>query len=128
MTHRHYSPQLLDHFDNPRHMGRFDHQDPSISTGYIQTNTQDEVIQFQLKIDKHGIIKDIAWSALGNPAIIAGCSLLSELVLNKSLDEAQQLKADELAEKLAVSKLRFSSILLVEEALQKAIQTADDKF
>ena len=126
MNQRQYSAQLLEHFDNSRHVGTFDLQDPSVYTGQVETNTQDEVIQFQLKVDNRGIIKDIAWQALGNPVIIASCSLFSELVLNKSLDEAQQLTADELAEKLAVPAIRWNSVLLVEEALQKAIQAVGE--
>ncbi len=53
-----YSEKVIDHYENPRNVGGFDKNDPSIATGMVGAPACGDVMKLQLKISDDGIIED----------------------------------------------------------------------
>ena len=68
-----YSEKVIDHYENPRNVGGFDKNDPSIATGMVGAPACGDVMKLQLKIDANGIIEDVAL-----PPVKIHCSILAE--------------------------------------------------
>ncbi|HUA15166.1 MAG TPA: iron-sulfur cluster assembly scaffold protein [Verrucomicrobiae bacterium] len=88
-----YSPQLLDHFQNPRNPGEIPEPD---ATAQIENPVCGDTLRFSLKVDSSRII-DIRFRARGCVPSMACASALTELVSGKSVAEARNLKRDDVA-------------------------------
>jgi nitrogen fixation protein NifU and related proteins len=87
-----YSPQLLDHFQNPRNAGELADAD---ATAEIENPACGDVLRLSLKADA-GRITEARFKAKGCVAAIACGSALTELVMGKTLDEAHKLRREDL--------------------------------
>ncbi len=88
-----YSAQLLDHFQNPRNAGEIADAD---ATAEIENPACGDVLRLTLKIDA-GRITQAQFKAKGCVAAIACGSALTELILGKTLDEAQGLRREDVS-------------------------------
>lgn len=87
-----YSAQVLDHFQNPRNAGEVPDADATVA---VENPVCGDVIRLSIKL--HGQqIQDIRFKAKGCVPAIACGSAISELVRSRSVDEARQLKRDDL--------------------------------
>ena len=116
-----YSEKVIDHYENPRNVGSFDKNDPSIATGMVGAPACGDVMKLQLKIDEAGIIEDAKFKTYGCGSAIASSSLVTEWVKGKSIDEAQQLSNTEIAEELALPPVKIHCSILAEDAIKAAI-------
>lgn len=87
-----YSPQLLDHFEHPRNAGEVEDAD---AVAEISNPVCGDVLRISLKM-RFGHIDQICFKAKGCVPALAGASALTELVLGKTVREAQQLGREEL--------------------------------
>jgi nitrogen fixation NifU-like protein len=87
-----YSPQLLDHFQNPRNAGELATAD---AVAEISNPVCGDVIRLSLKVSGDRIA-DIRFKAKGCVPSMACGSALTELALGKTISEARQLKPEEL--------------------------------
>ena len=87
-----YSPQLLDHFQNPRNAGEVADAD---ATAQMENPACGDVLRLSLKV-KFGRIAEIRFKAKGCVPSMACASALTELVAGQSLAESQNLKRDAL--------------------------------
>jgi nitrogen fixation NifU-like protein len=87
-----YSPQVLDHFQNPRNAGEIQDAD---STAEIENPACGDVLRLSLKTNA-GRITQVRFKAKGCVAAIACASALTELVSGKTLVEAQNLPRENL--------------------------------
>lgn len=87
-----YSPQLLDHFQNPRNAGDVPDADATVE---IENPACGDVLRLSLKV-KSGRIAEIRFKAKGCVPSMACASALTELVTGQSLSESQNLKRDTL--------------------------------
>ena len=53
-----YSDKVIEHYENPRNVGSFDKDDPSVGTGLVGAPACGDVMKLQLKISDEGIIQD----------------------------------------------------------------------
>ena len=116
-----YSEKVIDHYENPRNVGSFDKNDPSIATGMVGAPACGDVMKLQLKIDEAGIIEDAKFKTYGCGSAIASSSLVTEWVKGKSIEEAQQLSNTEIAEELALPPVKIHCSILAEDAIKAAI-------
>ena len=116
-----YSEKVIDHYENPRNVGAFDKNDPSIATGMVGAPACGDVMKLQLKINDDGIIEDAKFKTYGCGSAIASSSLVTEWVKGKSIDEASQLKNTQIAEELALPPVKIHCSILAEDAIQAAI-------
>jgi nitrogen fixation NifU-like protein len=87
-----YSTQLLEHFQNPRHVGDVSDADASVE---LENPVCGDVIRLSLKIDD-GRIAEIRFKAKGCVPAMACGSALTELAQGKTISEARDLKREDL--------------------------------
>lgn len=110
---------LQDHFENPRNVGILEHPD---AVGTAENPVCGDRIQLMLHI-KEGHIQEARFKTFGCPAAIACSSVLMELILQKSLQEASNISAEMVAQHLGgLPSIQYHCAHLVREALQKAIR------
>jgi nitrogen fixation NifU-like protein len=91
-----YSPQLLDHFQNPRNAGEVSNPDASVQ---IENPACGDILKLSLKTSD-GRILDIRFRAKGCVPAMACASLLTELLLGKTVQDARNLRREELVLKI----------------------------
>lgn len=116
-----YSDKVLDHYENPRNVGSFEKDDPSVGTGMVGAPACGDVMRLQIKVGKNGIIEDARFKTYGCGSAIASSSLLTEWVKGKSLEEAQEIKNTQIAEELALPPVKVHCSVLAEDAIKAAI-------
>jgi nitrogen fixation NifU-like protein len=89
-----YGPVVKDHFANPRNVGQF--KDPDAS-GSAKNESDGDHVLLQLRI-REGIIEEARIRVAGCVAAIASASFFSEWIRGKSVQEAQALTKEELAD------------------------------
>jgi nitrogen fixation NifU-like protein len=116
-----YSEKVIDHYENPRNVGGFDKNDPSIATGMVGAPACGDVMKLQLKIDENGIIEDAKFKTYGCGSAIASSSLVTEWVKGKSIDEASTISNMDIAEELALPPVKIHCSILAEDAIKAAV-------
>ncbi|MCG7531795.1 Fe-S cluster assembly scaffold IscU [Psychrobium sp. MM17-31] len=117
-----YSEKLLDHYENPRNVGSFDKNDPSVATGMVGAPACGDVMKLQLKISDDGIIEDAKFKTYGCGSAIASSSLVTEWVKGKSLEEAGAISNRDISEELALPPVKIHCSILAEDAIKAAIE------
>ncbi|MBP7547849.1 MAG: Fe-S cluster assembly scaffold IscU [Corallincola sp.] len=117
-----YSNKVIDHYENPRNVGSFDKDDPSVATGMVGAPACGDVMKLQLKVNEQGIIEDARFKTYGCGSAIASSSLVTEWVKGKSLDEAATIKNTQIAEELALPPVKIHCSILAEDAIKAAIE------
>ena len=121
-----YSEKVLDHYENPRNVGRMDPTDPTVGTGLTGAPACGDVMKLQIKVED-GIITDAKFKTYGCGSAIASSSLVTEWVKGKTLDEAGAIKNAEIAEELALPPVKIHCSILAEDAIKAAIDDYRNK-
>jgi nitrogen fixation NifU-like protein len=115
-----YSNQVIDHYENPRNVGKMDPNDPSIGTGMVGAPACGDVMKLQIKVENN-IITDAKFKTYGCGSAIASSSLITEWVKGKTLEEAGTIKNSQIAEELALPPVKIHCSILAEDAIKAAI-------
>ena len=121
-----YSKQVLDHYENPRNVGKMDENDPTVGTGMVGAPACGDVMRLQIKV-KDNIITDAKFKTYGCGSAIASSSLLTEWVKGMNLEAASQVKNTQLAEELALPPVKIHCSVLAEDAIKTAIKDYQSK-
>jgi nitrogen fixation NifU-like protein len=116
-----YSEKVLDHYDNPRNVGKMDSADPTVGTGVVGAPACGDVMRLQIKVED-GVITDAKFKTYGCGSAIASSSLVTEWVKGKSLDEAGSIKNSQIAQELALPPVKIHCSILAEDAIKAAIE------
>ncbi|MCQ9065217.1 Fe-S cluster assembly scaffold IscU [Vibrio diabolicus] len=116
-----YSEKVIDHYENPRNVGSFDKQDPSVGSGMVGAPACGDVMKLQIKVTPEGIIEDAKFKTYGCGSAIASSSLVTEWVKGKSVDEAAAIKNSEIAEELELPPVKVHCSILAEDAIKAAV-------
>ena len=122
-----YSDKVLDHYENPRNVGKLDADDDSVGTGMVGAPACGDVMRLQIKVNDDGIIEDAKFKTYGCGSAIASSSLLTEWVKGKSLDDAEQIRNTEIAEELALPPVKIHCSVLAEDAIKAAVKDLREK-
>jgi len=122
-----YSDKVMDHYDNPRNVGRLDKKDKQVGTGIVGAPSCGDVMQLQIKVDATGVIEDAKFKTYGCGSAIASSSLLTEWVKGKSLIEAEDIKNVDIAEELSLPPVKIHCSVLAEDAIKAAIKDYKEK-
>ena len=95
-----YSDKVIDHYENPRNVGSFDNNDPTVGSGMVGAPACGDVMKLQIKVDDNGVIEDARFKTYGCGSAIASSSLVTEWMKGKTLDEAEAIKNTAIAEEL----------------------------
>ncbi|UVC54028.1 NifU protein [Theileria orientalis] len=118
---RYYSPEVKEHFNNPRNVGSFDKDDPSVGTAIVGKAACGDVIKLQVKI-KDNCIEDACFKTFGCGSAIASSSYVTEIVKGKTCQEALEIKNTDISEKLNLPPVKIHCSLLAEDAVKHAIK------
>jgi len=115
-----YSSKVIDHYENPRNVGSFEKDDPTVGTGMVGAPACGDVMKLQIKV-LDGIITDARFKTYGCGSAIASSSLITELVKGMSLDQASSIKNSDIAEELALPPVKIHCSILAEDAIKAAV-------
>lgn len=122
-----YSEKVIDHYENPRNVGSFDKEDPSVGSGMVGAPACGDVMRLQIKVSPEGIIEDAKFKTYGCGSAIASSSLVTEWVKGKSIDEAAAIKNSEIAEELELPPVKIHCSILAEDAIKAAVADYREK-
>lgn len=119
-----YTEKVMDHFSNPRNVGEIENPD---GVGEVGNASCGDIMKIFLTVE-NDIIKDVKFKTFGCGAAIATSSMVTELAIGKTIDEALQLTNAAVAEALdglPPAKLHCSN--LAADALHEAIKNYKEK-
>jgi nitrogen fixation NifU-like protein len=123
-----YSAAVVDHYENPRNVGKFDSSDNDVGTGLVGAPACGDVLRLQIKVDEAtGVIKDAKFKTYGCGSAIAASSLVTEWIKGKTLAEAETIKNSEIAQELALPPVKIHCSILAEDAIRSAIENYKSK-
>jgi len=122
-----YSDKVLDHYENPRNVGKFADDEEGIGTGMVGAPACGDVMRLQIKVSDDGTIEDARFKTFGCGSAIASSSLLTEWVRGKSLDEAGKISNQQIAEELSLPPVKIHCSVLAEDAIKAAIKDYKNK-
>jgi len=122
-----YSDKVLDHYENPRNVGKMDDTDLNVGTGMVGAPACGDVMRLQIKVNEHGVIQEAKFKTYGCGSAIASSSLLTEWVKGKNLEEAGAIKNTDIAAELALPPVKIHCSVLAEDAIKAAIHDLKKK-
>lgn len=123
-----YSSKVLEHYGNPRNVGSFDREDPSVGTGVVGAPECGDVMKLQIKVNANsGLIEEARFKTFGCGSAIASSSLATEWLKGKSLDEALTIRNTEIVEELALPPVKVHCSVLAEDAIKAAVKDYQKK-
>jgi nitrogen fixation NifU-like protein len=122
-----YSDKVIDHYENPRNVGKLDEGDDNVGTGMVGAPACGDVMRLQIQVNDDGVIEDAKFKTYGCGSAIASSSLLTEWVKGKKLDEAASIKNTEIAQELSLPPVKIHCSVLAEDAIKAAVQNYRDK-
>ncbi|WP_297833145.1 Fe-S cluster assembly scaffold IscU [Pseudomonas sp.] len=122
-----YSEKVIDHYENPRNVGKMDAEDPDVGTGMVGAPACGDVMRLQIKVNEQGIIEDAKFKTYGCGSAIASSSLATEWMKGKTLDEAETITNTHLAEELALPPVKIHCSVLAEDAIKAAVRDYKQK-
>eukprot|EP00392_Amoebophrya_sp_AT5.2_P010809 g10876.t1 len=120
---RYYHEAVIDHFNNPRNVGKLDAKKKNVGSALVGKASCGDVIKLQIEVDEtSGKIKDAKFKTFGCGSAIASSSLATEMIINKDLSEAGKLKNTDISAELNLPPVKIHCSVLAEEAIQAAIE------
>ena len=119
-----YSEKVMDHFKNPRNVGKMEDAD---GIGEVGNAKCGDIMKMYLKIE-NGIIIDAKFNTFGCGSAIATSSMATEMIKGKSIEEALALSNKAVVEALdGLPTHKIHCSVLAEEAVKAAIRDYYDK-
>ena len=113
-----YSEKVMEHFRNPRNVGEIENPD---GVGKVGNPVCGDIMELHIKVDG-GIITDAKFKTFGCGAAIATSSMVTELVKNKTIEDALKISNRAVAEALGgLPPIKMHCSVLAEEALKRAL-------
>ena len=127
-----YSSRVVRRFNevlkNPEahNVGRFDPQDSKIGTGMVGAPACGDVMRLQIEVEEDKIT-NVKFKTYGCGSAIASSSELVDLLVGKTLKQAQDITNKQIAETLDLPPIKIHCSILAEESIEKAIEDYEAK-
>ena len=120
-----YSDKVMDHFANPRNTGVI--ENPS-GEGTVGNPTCGDLMTIYIDVDENDVITDIKFKTFGCGSAIATSSMITEMAMGKTIDEALQITRDDVADELdGLPPVKMHCSNLAADALAAAIKNYREK-
>ena len=121
-----YSDKVMDHFQNPRNVGKIDDA-PNVGIGEVGNAKCGDIMKMYLQIED-GVVKDCKFNTFGCGSAIATSSMATQLIKGKPLEEALELSNKAVVEALdGLPTHKIHCSVLAEEAVKAAVKNYYDK-
>ncbi|MDE5995979.1 MAG: Fe-S cluster assembly scaffold protein NifU [Eubacterium sp.] len=119
-----YSEKVMDHFQNPRNVGKMDDAD---GVGEVGNAVCGDIMKIYIKVD-NGVISDVKFNTFGCGSAIATSSMATEMIKGKKIEEALTLSNKAVVEALdGLPAHKIHCSVLAEEAVKAAVKDYYDK-
>ncbi len=119
-----YSEKVMDHFMHPRNVGEIENPD---GVGEVGNPVCGDMMTFYIKV-KDNKLSDVKFKTFGCGAAIAVSSMVSEMAMGKTIEEALKITPQLVADQLeGLPKQKFHCSNLGAQALHKAIENYQSK-
>ncbi|KAI3992790.1 hypothetical protein MKX01_021751 [Papaver californicum] len=123
-----YHERVVDHYNNPRNVGSFDKNDPTVGTGLVGAPACGDVMKLQIKVDeKTGQITDACFKTFGCGSAIASSSVATEWIKGRQKEEVLTIKNTEIAKHLSLPPVKLHCSMLAEDAIKAAVKDYEAK-
>lgn len=120
-----YSEKVMDHFTNPRNVGKIDDAD---GVGEVGNAKCGDIMKIYLKVDENHIITDVKFNTFGCASAIASSSMATCLIKGKPISEAVELSNKAVIEALdGLPPVKIHCSVLAEEAIKAAVKDYYDR-
>ena len=119
-----YSDKVMDHFQNPRNVGKLEDAD---GIGEVGNAKCGDIMRMYIKVED-GVITDCKFNTFGCGSAIATSSMATELIKGKPVEEALELSNQAVVEALdGLPPQKIHCSVLAEEAVRAAVKDYYDK-
>ena len=119
-----YSEKVMDHFQNPRNVGKMEDAD---GIGEVGNAKCGDIMKMYIKVEQ-GIITDVKFNTFGCGSAIATSSIATEMIKGKKIEEALKLSNKAVVEALdGLPAHKVHCSVLAEEAVKAAVKDYYDK-
>ena len=119
-----YSEKVMDHFKNPRNVGKMEDADGVGEVGNVKCG---DIMKMYIKV-RDGIIVDVKFNTFGCGSAIATSSMATEMIKGKSIEEALELSNKAVVEALdGLPPAKIHCSVLAEEAVKAAVKDYYDR-
>jgi nitrogen fixation NifU-like protein len=122
-----YSDAVLDHYENPRNVGKMNEADDNVGTGMVGAPACGDVMRLQIQVGDDGIIQDAKFKTYGCGSAIASSSLVTEILKGMDLDQAVSISNCDIALELALPPVKIHCSVLAEDAIKAAVANYKEK-
>ena len=115
-----YSEKVMDHFANPRNTGVIEN---ASGEGTVGNPTCGDLMTIYIDVDENEVIQDIKFETFGCGAAIATSSMITEIAMGMTLDEALKISRNDVADELdGLPPVKMHCSNLAADGLQAAIE------
>lgn len=120
-----YSEKVMDHFTNPRNVGKIENAD---GVGEVGNAKCGDIMKIYIKVSDDEIIDDVKFNTFGCASAIASSSMATEMIKGQHVDKALELTNKAVVEALdGLPPTKIHCSVLAEEAVRMAVKNYYDK-
>lgn len=117
-----YSKKVIDHYENPRNVGKMNDKDKNVGTGMVGAPACGDVMRLQIRVNDKGIIEDARFKTYGCGSAIASSSLATEWMKDKTIEEALKISNQNIVDELSLPPVKIHCSVLAEDAIKAAVE------
>ncbi|MFO1351258.1 MAG: iron-sulfur cluster assembly scaffold protein [Gammaproteobacteria bacterium] len=122
-----YSTAVWDYFENPRHVGKLDPDDPRVGGALVGTVGQGGALSLQIQVNAQGVIEQARFKAYGCGVTIATAAWVAEWLHGKHLTEALRLADSDICQALELAPAKLHCAVRAVRAVRAAIANYEAK-